>query len=126
MVSEVIFPRFWGEVCFEKCFEIVVGSAVSEISRFGPFYVKNTISKFRNHFSIQTTPQNLGKITSETTFSHSKVFFFPCHSTDENDIKNGILLSYYKVKLFRLSVQGSLFVPETSFSIDRVFRHFIF
>ena len=35
VVSEVIFPRFWGEVCFEKCFrnfEIVVGSAVSEIS----------------------------------------------------------------------------------------------
>ena len=40
MVSEVIFPRFWGVVCIEKCFrnfEIVVGSAVSEISRFGPF-----------------------------------------------------------------------------------------
>ena len=43
VVSEVIFPRFWGVVCIEKCFrnfEIVVGSAVSEISRFGPFYVK--------------------------------------------------------------------------------------
>ena len=38
MVSEVIFPRFWGVVCIEKCFrnfEIVIGSAVSEVSRFG-------------------------------------------------------------------------------------------
>ena len=37
MVSKVIFPRFWGVVCIEKCFrnlEIVVGSAVSEMSRF--------------------------------------------------------------------------------------------
>ena len=43
MVSEVIFPRFWGVVCIEKCFrnfEIVIGSAVSEISRFARFYVK--------------------------------------------------------------------------------------
>ena len=43
MVSEVIFPRFWGVVCIEKCFrnfKIVVGSAVSEISRFGPFGAK--------------------------------------------------------------------------------------
>ena len=37
VVSEVIFPRFLGVVGIEKCFrnfEIVVGSAVSEISRF--------------------------------------------------------------------------------------------
>ena len=42
MVSEVIFPRFWGVVCIEKCFrnfEIVIGSAVSEISRLARFYV---------------------------------------------------------------------------------------
>ena len=49
MVSEVIFPRFWGVVFIEKRFqnfEIVVGSAVSEISRFGPFrpfYAKKRI-----------------------------------------------------------------------------------
>ena len=36
-----------------------------------------TISKFRKHFSIQTTPQKLGKITSETTFGHSKVVSRP-------------------------------------------------
>ena len=45
MVSEVIFPRFLGVVCVEKCFrdfEIVIGSAVSEISRFGPFGAKQT------------------------------------------------------------------------------------
>ena len=43
VVSEVIFPRFWGVVCVEKCFrnfEIVIGSAVSEVSRFARFYVK--------------------------------------------------------------------------------------
>ena len=46
MVSEVIFPRFWGVVCIEKCFrnfEIVIGSAVSEISRFARFYVNQTV-----------------------------------------------------------------------------------
>ena len=36
-----------------------------------------TISKFRKHFSIQTTPQNLGKITSETTFGHWKMVIRP-------------------------------------------------
>ena len=52
MVSEVIFPKFWGVVCIEKCFwkfEIVVGSAVSEVSQFARFY--------------------------ETTVGHSKVVF---------------------------------------------------
>ena len=37
VVSEVIFPRFWGVVCIEKCFRIfvsVIGSAVSEMSQF--------------------------------------------------------------------------------------------
>ena len=37
VVSEVIFPRFWGVVCIEKCFrkfEIVIRSAVSDMSRF--------------------------------------------------------------------------------------------
>ena len=37
VVSEVIFPRFWGVVCIEKCFrnfEILIRSAVSEMSRF--------------------------------------------------------------------------------------------
>ena len=44
VVSEVIFPRFWGVVCIEKCFRIfvsVIGSAVSEMSRFARFYVKS-------------------------------------------------------------------------------------
>ena len=43
MVSEVNFPRFWRVVCVEKCFrnfEIVIGSAVSEMLRFARFYVK--------------------------------------------------------------------------------------
>ena len=43
VVSEVIFPRFWGVVCIEKYFrnfEIVIGSADSEMSRFVRFCAK--------------------------------------------------------------------------------------
>ena len=36
MVSEVIFLKFWGVV--EIVVEIVIGSAVSEMSRFARFY----------------------------------------------------------------------------------------
>ena len=35
------------------------------------------------HFSIKTTTQNLGKITSETTFDHSKVVFWPFYVQKE-------------------------------------------
>ena len=60
-----------------------------EISRFARFYVKRTNRNIletalliiegnkRKHFEIQSTPQNLGKLTSETTFGHSKVDFRP-------------------------------------------------
>ena len=49
------FPRFWGVVCIEKCFrnfEIVIGSAVSEMSPFARFYVgtktiNSTVGLFR-------------------------------------------------------------------------------
>ena len=40
VVSKVIFPRFWGVVCIEKCFrnfEILIRSAVFEMSRFCVF-----------------------------------------------------------------------------------------
>ena len=43
------------------------------------------ISKFRNHFSIQTTPQTPEKITSETTFGHSKVVFRPFYATKKKE-----------------------------------------
>ena len=36
-----------------------------------------TETKKRKHFAIESTPQNLGKLTSETTFGHSKVVFQP-------------------------------------------------
>ena len=42
VVSEVIFLRFCGVVCNEKCFQnwvSVIGSVVSEISQFAQFYV---------------------------------------------------------------------------------------
>ena len=44
VVSEVIFPRFWGVVCIEKCFRIfvsVIGSSVSEMSQFFFFFFWN-------------------------------------------------------------------------------------
>ena len=47
VVSEVIFPRFWGVVCVEKCFRIfvsMIGSAVSEKWRFARFYVSKCCS----------------------------------------------------------------------------------
>ena len=52
---------------YEKC----VNRDISETA------LPTTISKFWKHCSIQTTPQNQGKITSETTFGHSKVVFRP-------------------------------------------------
>ena len=36
-----------------------------------------TETKKQKHFAIQSTPQNLGKLTSEPTFAHSKVLFRP-------------------------------------------------
>ena len=36
-----------------------------------------TETKKRKHFAIKSTPQNLGKLTSETIFGHSKVVFRP-------------------------------------------------
>ena len=55
MVSEVIFPRFWGVVCIEKCFrnfEIVIGSAVLEISRFARFYVNVSICPSQLNYDL--------------------------------------------------------------------------
>ena len=37
-------------------------------------------SKIRKHFSIQITPQNLGKMTSGMHFGHSKVVFWPFYT----------------------------------------------
>ena len=56
MVSEVIFPRFWGVVCIEKCFrnfEIVVGSAVSEISNLRENHFRSLKSGFSAIFRIK-------------------------------------------------------------------------
>ena len=59
MVSEVSFPRFWGVLCIAKCFRFfvsVIGSAVSEISRFARFFVKyeTTFQKwFFGHCYVQ-------------------------------------------------------------------------
>ena len=53
VVSEVSFPRFWGVLSIENWspfFVSVIGSAVSEISRFKRFYV------FRINTTFQRDP----------------------------------------------------------------------
>jgi len=47
-----------------------------------------TETKKRKHFAIQSTPQNLGKLTSETTFGHSKVVFRPLLRTKRTFSQN--------------------------------------
>ena len=47
-----------------------------------------TETKKRKHFAIQSTPQNLGKLTSETTFGHSKVVFWPLLRTKRTFSQN--------------------------------------
>ena len=71
---------FWGE--FSQVLGGILGGSVfwnfsirwSEVPfpRYSNSYVWTFI-----HFAIQSTPQNLGKLTSEPTFAHSKVLFRP-------------------------------------------------
>ena len=70
----VSYPTFWGFQTRRHLYRMLQKRAKRDILETALLI---TISKFRKHFSIQTTPQNLGKITSETTFSHSKVVFRP-------------------------------------------------
>ena len=56
-VSEVIFPRFWGVVCIDKCFrdfEVLVGSAVSMMSRFRLF-MQNRANRDISELVLTTT-----------------------------------------------------------------------
>ena len=62
---------------FEKTYVLYVKFVKTRELR----YLGNSTSDHRNekrkHSAIQSTPQNLGKLTSETTFGHSKVVFQP-------------------------------------------------
>ena len=66
------------EIGFWVEFSLVLGGAlywiVVSVFRLG--FMKNALY-LGVHFSIQSTPQNLGKLTSEPTFAHSKVLFRP-------------------------------------------------
>ena len=57
----------------------MVGNAVSEILQIARFYISETaLLIFENQFQkslMQISPQLMGKITSETTFSNLKVVF---------------------------------------------------
>ena len=47
MVPELSIPRFWGGTLYPKVvsvfFVLVIGSAVSEVSRFAHFYTKGVV-----------------------------------------------------------------------------------
>ena len=47
-----------------------------------------TETKTRKRLTIQGTPQNLGKLTSETIFGHSKVVFWPLLRTKRTFSQN--------------------------------------
>ena len=109
MVSEVSFLRFWRVLSIEKWspfFVSVIGSAVSEILRFARFFGKCanrdisetalliTETKNGDHFAIVITPQNLGKLNSETTFGHSKVVFRPLLRTKRAFSQNPVMARF--------------------------------
>ena len=97
-IPEVIFPRFWGGICIEKCFRIFDSGTGSTIfgtpEKLKPTHFWGSLrfsgvpkmvllvpeSKIRKHFSIQIPPQNLGKMTSGRHFGHSKVVFWPFYT----------------------------------------------
>ena len=69
-----------------------LGNAVSEMA------LPITETKKRKHFAIESTPQNLGKLTSETTFGHSKVVFRPLLRTKTrvfSKTSNGPILKFF-------------------------------
>ena len=94
----MIFSMFWGVDCNEKCFQIFDSGTRSSIfstpkklptpQKWGGFSFLGILkmvlrvpeSKIRKHFSIQITPQNLGKMTSGMHFGHSKVVFWPFYT----------------------------------------------
>ena len=97
-IRRVIFPRFWGGICIEKCFRIFDSGTRSTIfgtpekrklpqkwvgfsfSGVPKMVLPVPESKIRKHFSIQIPPQNLGKMTSGRHFGHSKVVFWPFYT----------------------------------------------
>ena len=79
-----------------------------------------TISKFQKHFSIQTTPQNLGKITSETTFSHSKVVVWPLLRIKRAFSQNPPMARFWK---FRGSFPSSRPLKKSKSQAWYIFLH---
>ena len=82
--QQVFFPaRFYvmdefGQIAY-------LGNAVSETA------LPITETKKRKHFAIESTPQNLGKLTSETTFGHWKVVFQPLLRTKRAFSQNPLM-----------------------------------
>ena len=53
-----------------------------------------TETKNGDHFAIQSIPQNVGKLTSETTFGHSKVVFRPLLRTKRAFSQNPLMARF--------------------------------
>ena len=100
VVSEESFPRFWGGL-FSGIFRFGDRKCRFRDIAICVFFTKNcanrnisetalpiTETKKRKHFAIESTPQNLGKLTSETTFGHSKVVFRPLLRTKRTFSQN--------------------------------------
>ena len=106
MVSEVIFPRFWGVVCIEKCFrnfEILTGSAVSEMSRFASFCAK----RGKRDISEKALPIKIPKTLFNTNYppkpgkNHLRNHFQPLESGFS-------AIATYKTRIFSKSPNGPI------------------
>ena len=100
VVSEVSFPRFWGVLSIAKGF--LFSFRWSEVL----FYVKLRESRYlgngtfdhrneKTYKHLQSTPQNLRKLTSETTFGHSKVVFRPLLRTKRAFSQNPLMARFW-------------------------------
>ena len=69
-----------------------------------------TETKKRKHFAIESTPQNLGKLTSETTFGHSKVVFRPLLRTKRTFSQNPPMSRFW---IFFLVIPDTFSIPKS-------------
>ena len=109
VVSEVIFPRFWGVVCIEKCFrnfEILIRSAVSEMSRFTRICANTRKTR---HLRNGTSDQNfkIPKTLFNTNYppkprkNHLRNHFRPLESGFS-------AIATYKTRIFSKSCNGPI------------------
>ena len=92
----------WGKPKKRPFFSIFRKNALIAISRKRHFWSPNR--KISENRPPQSTPQNLGKLTSETTFGHSKVVFSHCC------VQNGHFFTRPSVKYFKNAMKLSIYI----------------